>query len=442
MRRDEEPAPGPRAVVGDQPGERLRLAALDRDHDDARVAVEPEPSEPPAGVGRRDLAARQLVEEVALEPALRVGDRPGLRELDREQGERVARDDPVELARLLGLADREEGLDATLRAHRLHPDVVPSVDERDREGRPLGPRIAQLVPDGVDAQARGAPGGGERHPVQVEQQRPSLDHPGERRRDALDPLPFHHRAGEHVLGVDRALQGVVLLGDDPREDRLGDRDERHRVRDLEERQARRLGRRHERLRGLLVREAEAEPEAGDARAGETLHVGALLGRRGADPHARGQDHLAALEPRGRVLELARVDPADRLCRVALAGEQPQRHARIAHQVPDGDRHARDCTERTADSGGRAWPAASMDGRTVQKQNGAHGRAAALTSRRPRTETRRSPRRGVGPREEEIARWTSLRNASSSPRSPARSRGSGSRAGRPPSPRASARSTRS
>ena len=44
--------------------------------------------------------------------------------------ERVPGDDAVELARLFGLADREERLDAALRADGLHPDVMPLVDER------------------------------------------------------------------------------------------------------------------------------------------------------------------------------------------------------------------------------------------------------------------------------------------------------------------------
>jgi hypothetical protein len=61
----------------------------------------------------------------------------------------VAGDDPVELRGLLRRPDGEERLDPTLRAHRLDPDVMALVHHRQREGRRVGPRGADLVPDAL-----------------------------------------------------------------------------------------------------------------------------------------------------------------------------------------------------------------------------------------------------------------------------------------------------
>jgi hypothetical protein len=102
---------------------------LDRQGHDLAVAVETEPRHPSRDLGGRQGSAGEVVEEVALQPALGLGDRPGLGELDGEQTERVTGDDAVELARLFGLADRQERFDAALRSHGLHPHVMPSVDE-------------------------------------------------------------------------------------------------------------------------------------------------------------------------------------------------------------------------------------------------------------------------------------------------------------------------
>ena len=136
MGRGQEPATGARPLVGRGQRDRLRIGRLtrrlERDDEHRGVSLEPEACEPATGVGVREPAARELVEEVALEPPLRVGHGAGLRELDREQAERVAGHDPVELAELLGFADGEERLDAALRAHRLDPDVVAPVDQRER----------------------------------------------------------------------------------------------------------------------------------------------------------------------------------------------------------------------------------------------------------------------------------------------------------------------
>ncbi len=130
-------------MVGRGERERLgpdrRVNRLDGDGEHRRVAGEPEPREAARGVRRRQLATHQLIEEVTLEPALGLRDRTRLRELDREQAERMAGDDPVELRRLFGRADREERLDPALRADRLDPHVMALVEHRERERGGLGP---------------------------------------------------------------------------------------------------------------------------------------------------------------------------------------------------------------------------------------------------------------------------------------------------------------
>ena len=85
-----------------------------------------------------------------------------------------------------GLPDREERLDAALGAHRLHPDVVAAVDERDAERRALGPARRAAPPRRARRASSRPDRCGERQAVQVEQQRPPLRDVGERSRDALD----------------------------------------------------------------------------------------------------------------------------------------------------------------------------------------------------------------------------------------------------------------
>ena len=302
------------------------------------VALEPEPREPASRLGGRHRPRRERLEEVALEPALRLGDRARLRQLDREQGERVAGDDPVDRRERLRLADREEGFDAALRADRLEPHVVTVVDEREAEAGPLRTRAPQLLPHARRALARLGRRGGERDPVQVEQQRPPAGDARERGGDPLDPLAVHHGARENAFRVDGALEHVVLLVQQSREHRLGDRDERDRVGHLEQREPRLLGGGDERSREPLVAEPEAEPEPGQTGIGETAHVGPLLAGGRTDPGAGREQELAALQPRRRVLELADVDPPDRPVLVRLAGDGPQGEARNAEDVANGEGH--------------------------------------------------------------------------------------------------------
>ncbi len=128
MGRDEEPVAHARQLVRGYERELVGIEVvverLDRHDLHPRVALEPEPREPAGRLRLRQVACGQTVEEVSLEPALGVGHRSRLGEFDGEQRERVARHDPVEVARLLGLTDRKERLDPPGCADRLDPDMV------------------------------------------------------------------------------------------------------------------------------------------------------------------------------------------------------------------------------------------------------------------------------------------------------------------------------
>lgn len=351
--------------VGEGSGIAGRLQGHDRDE---TVPGKPEAGEPARGLGRREGARRQRSEEVALQPALRLGDRSRLRELDCEQREGVARHDPVDLRERLRRADGQEGLDPPLSSDRLDPYVLILVDEREAEADPLRPRGLELLPDPTGSLPRDRRGRCQRHPVEVDQQDPPTGHTRERGRDAVDPAPLHDGAGQNVLGVDRALEHVVLLREQPGEHGLRERDERNRVRDLEQGEPGLFRRGDEGPRHLVEAEPEPEPEPGQTRLREALQVAPLPGRGGADPVPRGQEDLAPLEPRRGVLELGDVHPPDRASDVRLPGDQPEREPGYVQDVADGEGHDPDCTNGT--DGRPSAPRPGRSGWTGRTNEGA------------------------------------------------------------------------
>jgi len=154
----------------------------------------------------------------------------------------------------------------------------------------------------------------------VEHEHAAADSGGDRRGDLLEAALLEDEALEPALHRDPALQDLVLLVDEVGEGLLGQSDERHRVGDLEQREALLLGLVGQCLRQLGVIEAGAEPEPGEVVIGEAADEGALLG--GAlELDARREDELTAGEPGGRVLELGDVHPANRALAGALASGQ-------------------------------------------------------------------------------------------------------------------------
>ena len=90
----------------------------------------------------------------------------------------------------------------------------------------------------------------------------------------------------------------------------------------------------------LEREPGPEPQAGQAGPPQPVEIGALLGGSLTDSHARGEEDLAALEPRSRVLELAHVDPPDGITYSGRSGHQPYVQARRPEEITHGERHQR------------------------------------------------------------------------------------------------------
>lgn len=142
--------------------------ALERDHGDRCISLEAEAGEAADHLRVRERSGRQRVEEVTLQAAFRLGDRASLGQLDREQRQRVAGHDPVDLRERIGLPDREERLDAPARPDGLDPDVVAVIDEREAEAGPLRSRFAQLLPHPRGALSGRRRCGGERQAVEIQ----------------------------------------------------------------------------------------------------------------------------------------------------------------------------------------------------------------------------------------------------------------------------------
>ena len=94
----------------------------------------------------------------------------------------------------------------------------------------------------------------------------AADRLGDRLHERVEPVLLEHQPLEPLVDRDAALEHLVLLVDEPRHRPLGQRDERHVVRHLEQREAELARLVEQRRRQLVVGEAGAEPERRRARA--------------------------------------------------------------------------------------------------------------------------------------------------------------------------------
>ena len=219
-----------------------------------------------------------------------------------------------------------------------------------RRGRP---RARELAAERLQRRGAGAAlarVAGQLAAGRVLNDRRAADRRRQRAEDGLQPAPLDHQPLEALVHLGAALQHRVLLVDQQREGALGDRDERHLVRHLEQRHAPLLRLIDQRLGHPLVLEPGAETQPGDVVVGEQGHEAALPGR-AAELDPGGQQQLAAGEPWRRVLELRDVDPADRP--LGAVGPGDQLEAAVGDEIADRQHRV----SATA-SIGAVWPSCS------------------------------------------------------------------------------------
>jgi hypothetical protein len=213
------------------------------------------------------------------------------------------------------------------------------VREAERELVALRPQGLDLGPDGPRGQHGGGPAGrGHDLAADVEQQRPGPGHAGVRLQQGVQPGPLDQQPRQRLLDRPGPLEQHVLLVDEAGEQGLGDGDERHLERHLEDREAGPVGGLAHRRRGRLEGEAEPDPEGGQVGLGQLLDVGGLAPGAAAHAPPGGQQDLAAAQEPGRVLELGHVRPADRPVQPVGARDQPQAELLDGQQVGNGGGH--------------------------------------------------------------------------------------------------------
>ena len=165
----------------------------------------------------------------------------------------------------------------------------------------------------------------------LDDRRPS-DRGGDRPQDGLETATLDHQPLEALVNLGAPLEHRVLLVDEQRERALGDRDERHLVRHLEQGHVALLRLVDQRLRQPLVLKPGAETETRDVVVGKRGDEAALP-RDALELDAGREQQLASRKPRGGVVELRDVHPPDRP--VGPFGSGAQLEATIRDQAADG-----------------------------------------------------------------------------------------------------------
>ena len=330
QRAQEAPGGGDQPAAGllaHRPRERLLGDRRARPAAGAMTSA-PARSRSPNGSSRRassaplEVAGHQRGQHVAREPPLGVVDHPPAQQLERDDRHRLVQREPVELGQR---ARRPWPPAATPRAAALGACRPARDRQRQRARREVvgarhvpapRARLHALAQLGAQRRTTSAPSPARPARRASTSPRASKISAGP---PIIAPRPLRHAVqpalGEHdplqpLVRRQRAPQHGVLLVDELRERLLGDRDERHLVGHLEEREAVLGGRLAQRLRDVLVPEPGAEPEPGQPVLGEPRDVGALhlvIGQL----QAGGEQQLAAGQPRRRVQQLGDVHPAHR-----------------------------------------------------------------------------------------------------------------------------------
>ena len=307
-----------RAGRGDERGFQGRgggRGIVDGEDEYRRLFADAEGLEPAAQLDRVHQAAERPGEHVARQPSLGLAGDPPAHQLERDDRHRLLQDQPLEVPQAAGVADDHHPRlrrPAARRDHRMGQRPPGERGMRGHERVPVAGVPGDLAADAADRlggelAAEAAPG--EALAAAVEDRHRAAHRGGDGSGDLLQPAFLQYQPLEPPLDRQPALQHLVLLVDEAGERLLGDRDERGRVGDLEEREGALAGLVDERLGQPLMAEAGAEAEPRQVAVGEVGDEGALLVV-GVERDAGGQHQLPARQPRRRVLQLGDVDPAD------------------------------------------------------------------------------------------------------------------------------------
>ncbi len=155
------------------------------------------------------------------------------------------------------------------------------------------------------------------------------------RQERLHAAALEHGLREALVHLERPRQALELLVREPRAGGLRDRHERHLVRHADDGEAERVRLLHERRRDLREAEPQAEAEPREPVLREPAQVGALRRRELADAETGREEQLAALEKRGRIVQLGDVEPGHLVGQTVRAGGDGEAEALELGDVANG-----------------------------------------------------------------------------------------------------------
>ena len=325
-------------------------AARRGEHERGGALAQAERLEPAREVGAVEVAGHHRGQHVAGQPALGVVGHAAAQQLERHDRHGLVQREAVELGQLAAVLGRQQPRlrRRPVAAGAARRALLRRARDRQREraaGQLAAGRVAaaaaglcalaQLLGERGDrrvAQRRAGGAPGQHLAAGVEDDRRAADQRRQRAGHAVEPALGEHDPLEPLVRGERALEDRVVLVDEVREGLLGDGDERHLVGHLEQREAELVGGLDHRLGHRRVGEARAEPEAGQPVAREPRDVLAL-GVGALELEARGQQQLAARQPRRGVDDLGDVHPADRAVDARLSRHQPD--VEVAQEITQG-----------------------------------------------------------------------------------------------------------
>ena len=235
---------GRAGVRGERPLQR-RLGGggvVEGEDEDRRLLADPERLQAPAQLGGLEAPAERAGEHVAGQPPLGLTRDAAAHQLQRDHGDRLLEDQPLEVAEAAGVADDHHpglGRAAAGRDHRVGERPAGDGGVGGDEGVPVAGVGERFFADRLRPRRRRARGESRgRRAARRGCREWRRCRPRRRRscRDLLQAALLQDQPLEPPLHGDPPLQNLVLLVDQAGEGFLGDRDERGRVGNLEERE--------------------------------------------------------------------------------------------------------------------------------------------------------------------------------------------------------------